>query len=225
MKNLLLTLFIAISINSFGQNWTDFHVDSMLTLKLPDNYKIRHTLGIKVISAEIKNAMISVSMIQNTGEKALRFEDGKKLLEGYDGFKNGYISSRHGKLIKEQIIKKCGLKMLRFSFHAEVNGEQQIWHSIAAFVNDKIYVVSFAELESLSKEMTETREMVFSSITFPPGLGLNNQLGEKSSYDRAYNVGVLIGEVIGVMIMGFPIVLIVWLIIRWVKKRVNTQPL
>src|SRR5688500_14276286 len=96
MKNILLTLFIAISINSFAQDWTDFQVDSVLTLKLPDNYQISDTLGIKVISAHIENATISVAILQNAGENALDIKDEKELLKWYEGFKKGYLKTNHG---------------------------------------------------------------------------------------------------------------------------------
>jgi hypothetical protein len=220
MKNILLTLFIAISINSFAQDWTDYQVDSVLTLKLPDNYNIYDTLGIKVISAAIENAMITVSILQNTGENAFGIKDEKELLAGYEGFKKGYIKSNHGQLIKDQIIEAGGLKMILFSFHTEVEGEKQVRHCIAVIVNKKTYAISFTEVESLSDKMAKTREIVFSSIKFSPGLGLNNQLSTKGSDERAYNQGLLLGKIT----VGLLIALAIWLSTRRKKKKANAQP-
>lgn len=220
MKNILLTLFIAISINSFAQDWTDSQVDSVLTLKLPGNYKINDTLGIKVISAAIENAMISVAILQNASENAFDIKDEKELLERYESLKKGYIKSNHGQLIKDQIIEASGLKMIRFSFHAEIAGEKQVMHCIAVIVNDKTYAINFTEEESLSGEMAKTREMVLSSMKFPPSLGLNNQFSTKGADERAYNQGLLLGKIT----IGLVIALAVGLSIRRKKKKANPQP-
>jgi hypothetical protein len=220
MKNILLTLFVAISINSFAQDWTDYQVDSVLTLKLPDNYEINDTLGIKVISAAIENAMITVSMLQNTGENAWDVKDEKELLAGYQSFKKGYIKSNHGQLIKDEIIETGGLKMIRFSFHAETEGEKQVRHCITVIVNKKMYAISFIEVESLSGEMAKTREILFSSMKFSPGLGLNNQLNTKGADEKAYNQGLLLGKIT----VGLVIALVVWSSIRRKKKKANAQP-
>jgi hypothetical protein len=220
MKNILLTLFIAISINSFGQEWTDYQVDSVLTLKLPDNYKIIDTLGVKVITAAIENAVVSVSILQNAGENALSIKDEKELLRWYEGFKKGYIKTNHGQLIKDQIIEASGLKMIRFSFQAETAGEKQLRHCIAVIVNDKTYAINFTEVESLSGEMAKTRDLVFSSMKFSNGLGLNNQLSTKGSDERAYNQGLLLGKIT----VGLVIALVVGLSTRRKKKKANAQP-
>ena len=220
MKNILLTLFVAISINSFGQDWTDFQVDSVLTLKLPDNYQINDTLGIKVISAHIENATISVAILQNAAENALEIKAEKELLKWYEGFKKGYLKTNHGQLIKDQIIEASGLKMIRFSFHAETAGEKQVRHCIAVIINDKTYALNFTELESMSGEMAKTREMVLSSLKFAPGLGLNNQLSTKGADEKAYNQGLLLGKIT----IGLLITLAIGLSIRRKKKKANAQP-
>ena len=220
MKNILLTLFIAISINSFGQDWTDFQVDSVLTLKLPDNYKINDTLGVKVISAAIENAMITIAILQNAGENAFDIKNEKELLEEYESLKKGYIKSNHGQLIKDQIIESSGLKMIRFSFHAEIAGEKQVMHYIAVIVNDKTYAINFTEVESQSGEMAKSREMVLSSMKFAPGLRLNNQLSTKGADEKAYNQGLLLGKIT----IGLVIALVVGLSIRSKKKKANAQP-
>ena len=220
MKNILLTLFIAISINTFGQDWTDYQVDSVLTLKLPDNFKIIDTLGVKVISAAIENAIVSVSILQNAGENTWGIKDEKELLKGYESFKKGYIKSNHGQLIKDQIIEASGLKMIRFSFHAEVEGEKQIRHCLAVIANDKTYAINFTEVESLYEEMAKTREMVFSSMKFSPGLGLANQLSTKGPDEKAYNQGLLLGKITVGLLIG----LVVWLSTRRKKKKAIAQP-
>jgi hypothetical protein len=196
-----------------------FRWDSLLTLKLPDNYKINDTLGIKVINAAIENATISVGILQNAGENALDIKDEKELLEWYQGFKKGYIKTNHGQLIKEQIIEANGLKMIQFSLHAETAGQKQVRHCIAVIVNDKTYALNFTEVESLSGEMAKTREMVFSSMKFAPGLGQNNQLSTKGADERAYNQGLLLGKTT----VGLVIALVVGLSIRRKKKKANAQ--
>jgi hypothetical protein len=68
--------------------------------------------------------------------------------------------------------------------------------------------------------MAKTREMVFSSMKFFPGLGLNNQLSTKGSDERAYNQGLLLGKIT----IGLLIGLAVWLSTRRKKKKANAQP-
>ncbi|MBO9202548.1 MULTISPECIES: hypothetical protein [Niastella] len=210
MKNILLTLFIAISINSFGQEWTDLKVDSVLTLKLPDNYHIYDTLGIKVFTGILENAVVSVSI----GENVKTVKDEKLLLVWYNSFKESSVKANHGQLIKDQIIEAGGLKMIRFSFHMEKDGEKKVKHSIVAVVNNKFYTISFTEAESPSGEMEKTREKFFSSMKFPPGLGLNNQLSAKDRDEMAYNQGELLGKITVGLLIG----LAVWFSTRRKKK-------
>lgn len=219
MKNILLAIFTAISISSFGQVWTNYQVDSMLTLMIPGSYKVRDTLGQRVITAEIDNGLILVSMLPNAGETSMNVESEEDLLKMYKGFTNGYIKSQQGQLIKEEIIDKSGLKMVRFSFRAEMGGEKQIWYCESVFVNEKMYSINFGEAEPLTNEMAALREKLFLSLRFSSKPGLKNQMSYKPENDKEYNQGLLLGKIT----IGLLIGLAIWVSIKRNKKRVSAK--
>ncbi|OQP59425.1 hypothetical protein A3860_37855 [Niastella vici] len=221
MKNILLVIFSAISINSFGQAWTDYKVDSNLTLMIPGNYKAQDTSGQRVIKAEIDNGLILISILANSGELSMNVESEEELLKVYKGFEKGYVNSQHGQLIKDEIIENSGLKMIRFSFRAAMSGEKQIRHCTAVFVNDKMYSINFLEVESLTNEMAEQREKLFSSLKFSPNLGRKNQMSYKQENDKAYNQGLLLGKITIALIIGLG----VWVSSRRKKKKVFAKPI
>jgi len=220
MKNIFLVIFSAISINSFGQAWVDCKVDSNLTLMMPDNYKIQDTLGQRVIKAGIDNGLILISILENSGELSMNVESEAQLLKVYKGYENGYVKSQHGQLIKEEIIENSGLKMIRFSVSTAMGGEKQIRHCTAVFVNDKMYSINFWEVESLTNEMAKLREKLFSSLKFSPKIGRNNQMTYKQENDRAYNQGLLLGNITMVVIVGLGI----WFSTRRKKKKAFPKP-
>lgn len=217
MKKILLTIFIAITISSFGQNWTNYQVDSILTLTIPENYKVTDTLGQRIITARIDNGMIQVFALANEGEIATNVKNEGELIRFYKGFTKGYINSQHGQAIKDEIVENSGLKMIRFSYKASMNGELQIRHCLSVFVNEKMYAVNFWEIESMTNDMSAPRERLFSSLKFPPNLGLKNQMTNKGEEERAVKQGELIGKI---TIFGLIIGLAIWQTIKAKKKRV-----
>jgi len=219
MKNILLAIFTAISINSFGQDWTNYQVDSTLTLTIPDNYKARDTMGQRVITAEIDNGLILISSLPNAGEVAMNVESEEQLLKVYKGLVTGYINRQHGQLIKEEIIENSGLKMIRFSYKTAMAGEKQIRHCLSVFVNEKMYSVNFWEVESLTNELAKQREKLFSSLRFSSKVGLKNQMSYKPENDKEYNQGLLLGKITMALIIG----VIFWFSRRGKKKRADAK--
>jgi hypothetical protein len=219
MKNILLAIFSAISISSFGQVWTNYQVDSMLTLMIPDSYKVRDTLGQRVVTAVIDNGLILVSMLPNAGETSMNVESEEDLLKMYKGFTKGYIKSQQGQLIKEEIIDKSGLKMVRFSFRTEMGGEKQIRHCESVFVNEKMYSINFWEAETQTNEMAALREKLFLSLRFSSKPGLKNQMSYKPENDKEYNQGVLLEKITIALLIG----LAIWVSIKRNKKRVSAK--
>jgi hypothetical protein len=215
MKNILLAIFSAISISSFGQVWTDYQADSMLTLMIPDSFKVRDTLGQRVITAEIANGLILVSIRPNSGETSMNVESEEDLLKMYKGF----IKSQQGQLIKEEIIDKSGLKMVRFSFRTEMGGEKQIRHCESVLINEKMYSINFWEVESLTNEMAALREKLFLSLRFSSKAGLKNQMSYKPENDKEYNQGLLLGKITIALLIG----LAIWFSRRGKNKKVSAK--
>ena len=85
------------------------------------------------------------------------------------------------------------------------------------FVNEKMYSVNFWEVESMTNDMSATREKLFSSLKFPPNLGLKNQMTNKAEEGREVKQGELIGQI---TIFGLIIGLTIWFTKRAKKKRV-----
>jgi hypothetical protein len=97
--------------------------------------------------------------------------------------------------------------------------ERQIRHCIVVFVNEKTYSINFWEVESLTNEMADIREKLFSSLKFPMNLGLNNQKSYSIEGTRSYNVGYLVGQILG---FGLMIGLVI-VVVRWVSKKVKKK--
>lgn len=211
MKNFLLAISIAISINSFGQTWTDVQVDSLLTINLPDNYKTMDTLGQRMTSAKTDHGMIIISILPIAGQTTNTIQSEDELIKSYKEIEKGGIDEQQGQLIKDEIFENSGLKMIRFSCKASPNGERQIRHCVLAFVNEKFYSVIFAEVESRTNETSAAREKLFSSMRFAPNLGLKNQMSDKSKETKEEAQGRLLGYItIFALIAG---------IVLWPKRK------
>jgi len=211
MKKLLLIVVTAISITSFGQTWTDHPVDSLLTVLLPDNYKITDTMGQQVITARIENGLILISSLANAEQYSVNIKSEGELKSYYKKFEQGYTETQHGQDVKDEMIEVSGLKAIRFTFTKIMNGEKQMRYCVAVFVKDKTYAINFWEPASMSNEMTATREKLFSSMKFAPGLGPKDQMTDKRKVDVPKNIGYLFGKLV---LFG----LIIWLIVRLAKR-------
>ena len=104
MNKVLLTILTLISINSFGQQWSEYQVDSTLTLMLPDNYEVRDTLGQRVVTSRVDNGIIIISILPNGGQTAINVQSEQELIKSYKDMRQGIINSQSGQLIKEEIM-------------------------------------------------------------------------------------------------------------------------
>jgi len=139
MNRISTTILILISINSFGQQWTDYKIDSNLTVQIPENFEVMDTLGQHIIRARVDNALIMIQRIPNKGEQVTNIQDKSDLIENYKGFQNGIIESQKGKLKNQEIIEKDGLQLIRFSYYATMGEEKQIRHCLGVFINESWY--------------------------------------------------------------------------------------
>jgi hypothetical protein len=222
MRKILITILTLTTINAFGQQWADYSVDSTLTLLIPNNYQIVDTLGQRVITAQIDNGVILVSVLSNKGQTAFNVQNEKELIDAYNEFQKGMIDSHKGQLIKKEIVEKSGLKLTRFSYSVTIGSERQIRHCMAIFVNEKTYAINFWELESMTNEMKTEREKLFSSLKLPTGLELQNQMSYSIEGSRAYHLGHLFGQVfIYVLMLGLFISFIIWVSKKVSRKSTN----
>jgi len=218
MKRVFLVVFTIISMHAFAQNWTDYRIDSTVSLMLPDNYKVIDTLGQRLITAQVENGLIILGIQPNVGKNTFHIENDDDLIKAYKGFEKGYIGELNGQLVTEEIIETSGLKMTRFLYRAAVQDEQQLRHCLTVFVNEKMYSFDFWEPESMTKEAEADRNKLFSSLKFIPNLGPNNQITNKANEDRAYNQGLLMGKITALVLV---VVVVLWSVRRGKKKKAN----
>jgi len=224
MNGLLIAILTIISISSFGQQWTAYRVDSVLTVTIPDNYQVRDTLGQRAITARIDNGLVLISVHPNTGQTAICVQNEKELIDFYKKMREGFIRSQSGQFIEEKIIDNGGLKLIRFSFHATMGEEKQIRHCVSVFVNERTYTINFWEVESLTNEMTADRDKLFSSLKFPENIGLKNQMSFSIGGASSYNIGYLVGIILGYgLTIGLLVALVWWISKRGKKKSANAQ--
>ncbi len=215
-KSLLLASIFA-STTCFGQQWIDHQVDSLLTVSVPDNFEVVTTQPL-VIKGQVDYALIMVSVLENKGELSINLQDEDDLTDGYTGFVKGMINAQRGELIADEIVNIDGLKVLKFSFKTSMGGEAQIRHCQALFLSGKVYAFNFWELESMTTEMTSTRKTFFESIEFLPSLSMEDQFTHSLESSNAYNVGFIVGYVLGAFLVIAVIVLVIFGIVKLVKK-------
>ncbi|MCR9016072.1 hypothetical protein [Aquiflexum gelatinilyticum] len=222
MRNILLIILSLVTINSFGQQWIEFQVDPSLTITIPENYELTDTLGQKGVIAQIDNGLILLTVMQNKGKTKLNIQNENDLIEAYKGIQRGVTRSQNGQLIKEEILDKEALKILRFSISAIMENERQIRHFLIVFLNDNIYMLNFWELESMSNEMSEIREKLFSSIKFPSTATMEDQKSQVVQGSTSYNISYLIGQIIGyLLILGLIVLFIMYFVKRLKRKKIR----
>jgi hypothetical protein len=223
MKKILPLLFTLLTINASGQKWAYHKVDENLTVYIPKNFEITDTLGQHIIKAPIDNALIMVQRVPNEGEGLTSVEDKDELIANYKGFQNGFVKSHQGELISQEMVEKGSLLMTQFRYHASINKEKQIRHCLVIFLNKNWYIIQFWEVESMTDELTSKREMLFSSIKFPHGQTLKNQLDNRVKISLAYRTGVLAGQYLGYLAMFSAFVLLLVWISKRIKRRSSSQ--
>lgn len=223
-KKILMISFTLLAINCLGQKWTDYEIDDNLTVHIPENYEVMDTLGQLIIRAQIDNALIMIQRIPNEGEGATNIQNKDELIDNYEGFQNGFIESQNGKLMNQQSVERDGLQLTKFKYYATMGEEKQIRYCLAIFVNEYWYAIQFWGVEAMSDQLTKDREMLFSSIRFPPGQSLKNQLSNSIEGSRSYNIGFLIGKALGYILMfGIIVSLIIWISKKRGRKTKNAQ--
>lgn len=224
MNRVLIIILTAISISSFGQEWSEYKVDENLTVYIPDRFEVMDTLGQHIVRAQIDNALIMIQRISNKGEQVTNIQDKNELIENYRGFQKGIIESQKGKLKNQEIIEKDGLQLIQFSYYATMGKEKQIRHCLVVFINENWYAVQFWEVETMTDVLTEEREKLFSSVKLPAGQSLKNQLSNSIEGSRSYNLGVVMGETLGyILIFGIVASLVIWISKKVKKKSTNAR--
>lgn len=222
MKKILLLGFTILSIQCFGQEWTDYKIDDNLTVQIPENFEVIDTLGQTIIKALIDNALIMVQRIPNKGEGATNIQNKEELLENYTGFQEGFVESQDGELISQQSVEQDGLQLTKFEFYANMGEERHIRRCLTVFLNDYWYTIQFWEVEAMSDELTKEREMLFSSLRFKAGLSLDNQMSDSVEGSRAYRFGYIFGKAIGyIFIVAIILAVIIW--ISKMSRRKSTE--
>lgn len=219
MHKILLAILIFISINSIGQQWSDYKFDGNLTVQIPEKFEIMDTLGQHIVRAQIDNALVMIQRIPNKGDHATDIRDKNELHDNYKGFQNGFIGSQEGKIKDHEIIEKDGLQLIQFSYYATMGEEKQLRHCMTVFVNENWYAIQFWEVESMTDELTKDREQLFSSIKFPAGMGLKNQMSNSIGRSTSYNLGYFIGKNLGYILM----MMIVVSTVVWISRKVKRQ--
>lgn len=195
MRNILLILAF-LTVKCFGQEWKTYPFDHNLSVDIPENFDIIDTLGQHIVRAQIDNALIMVQRLPGTAETTTTISDKAELIKYYKGFQEGLVRSHEGKLIKQNFEERDGLHTTQFSYRAAMGDEEHIRYCFAIFLNENWYSVHFWEIAGLTDELQTDRDKLFSSIRFPPGQTLENQLTGTPEYRLGYKVGKVLAYVI-----------------------------
>lgn len=201
MKQFLVLLFSAVTFATFAQDWREYIIDDNLTLSLPENYTITDTMSQRVIMAQTDHGFILVTRMKNDGQNEFSIRDEAALIKRYREFRKGLMKSTKGKVIREEVFEKDGLKYWKFSYTAPWGDvEKQVRHSMILFLNQHIYTFSIWEQSGDEEKLTAIREKLFSSVKVPDNATLKNQLyltkNDSGGNSEAYRTGELFGTAV-----------------------------
>jgi hypothetical protein len=221
MKKLtIIILLILFSAEVKAQQWNEFKMDSVLTVLLPEDYKVMDTLGQHLVRAAVENGIIILSVLTHEGKMAISMRDAGELITYYRDMSQGLIHAQGGELMSDTIVEKNGLKLIQFSFRALSGEERQLRHCVAAFVKNKTYVLSFWELESMTNEMSEVRQTVLGSFQLNENvLPSDQQPVDKMERSLSYRIGYRIGQLIAPFTLLGVIIILVILIRKKMKRK------
>lgn len=216
MKIFLLCFILLVSLNCFAQGWETFKFDDNLTVSFPDNYEEVDTMGQHVVRALIDNALVMIQRLPNTGSTATNIASKDELIKQYKGFQEGVVgASENGSLIDQTYEDVGGLHVTKFSLNATMQEEMQVRHYYVAFFNENWYAVQMWEVADYSEDLEEQREEFFSSVQFPAGMSIENQMSSVTEGSAAYKMGHKMGK-----ILFFPMLIGVLVLIAFVLTRV-----
>lgn len=216
MKIIIAGLFSLMTLTSFAQEWTTFKFDDNLTVSFPDNYEEVDTMGQHVVRALIDNALVMIQRLPNTGSTATNIASKDELIKQYKGFQEGVVgASENGSLIDQTYEDVGGLHVTKFSLNATMQEELQVRHYYVAFLNENWYAVQMWEVADYSEDLAEQREDFFSSIQFPAGISIKNQMSSVTEGSAGYKRGYAIGK-----ILFYPMLIGVLVLIAFVLTRV-----
>jgi hypothetical protein len=218
MKGIILSILILVTTNCFAQNWIEYRIDSTVTLTLPEQYRVVDTMRQHMIISPIENGMVMLTMIDISDDSSVNVRNEAELLRSYDDFQRGVINSSPGTLIEEDVIEKSGLKLKQFSFRVVAPDGVQTRYCEVVLVNHKIYGLFFWELESMSDQMREAREKLFSSWVFPTGLTLEDQMSFYQEDTVLFKAGHFIGYNLGVLLIVGGVTAVIVLIVRIIRR-------
>lgn len=221
MKQLFLFFLVFLSTTCFSQNWKEYIIDDNLTLTFPENYTITDTMNQKVIMAQLDYGLVMVTAMENKDQYEITITDENDLRDEYKALRKGMLRQAKGKLIAEGPQKKDGLVFWNFTYSARMGETKQTRYCQILLLNKHIYTVNFWQSAEKSHEMAPLRGKLFSSVTVPKGLNIQNQLNvidDKTASDR---VGKLIGNLAVKLLFGTILILLVVWIWRKVKNKQN----
>ena len=158
MRRIFLLLVILLCNTCFGQNWTVLKIDSNLSMRLPPYRNLIDTvyyLGItemRSVVAFIDSGRVGFAKGPYVKE-AEPIKNEKKLLEFYDGVKEGLMKTSKGKLLLDTIIEIAGLKMQRLKIGLLLNGRPYTMEYIGFLLNSNKYSISVMEDDFKKKKL------------------------------------------------------------------------
>ena len=220
MKQPFFIFLTFLANQGFGQNTIEYKVDSNLSVRLPDTYEIRDTLGLRIVFVTFDSGYTVVVKTPTTGKYKVEISTEKDLLEYYDGVRQGVINSTKGNLIGEAVIEKDNLKLKRFSIKATKGEDIYYVENISLLLNNNSYLIQEWVVEP-TKVGLKKRNDLLSLIILPNHFNLENQLTGKVGNITGFEIGYLIGQGLGYAALIGGVIFIVVYFQR--KKRLKNK--
>jgi hypothetical protein len=212
----LFLLFLLFNLKGLAQEWVNYDLDSVITLDMPSGYTVQDTIGHKVVTGHIPNAMVVIDYFPVSEKDQRTIRDRTSLREMYSGFGRGIVEETKGELVDLKFAEQNGLMLMQYSFKAVYGEEHQVKHCIAAYIKGKVYSVLFIELISKSRELTPARTKFFNSIKLNKNLKPEDQV-DPMRKNIFFKLGYALGGLAVLLVLGLIVLGIVFLIKRQVK--------
>lgn len=226
MRTTLLFIFgILIGFIHAQENWTQYKLDSNLTVEIPENYVIKDTLDKKTVEARTESANIYIVRLYvgDKNDSNTPILDQDDLIKYYKKLCKGALTELKSNDYKINIHMMDSLLAVYLDCNMTVENQNQTRYMEFIRIHNMVYAVIFAEVQGSTELNKPTREKLFNSIIFRTNLKLTDQFNfaEQHKQSNAYKAGFIAGKLFfWLLIIGLPLSVVI-LIVALLKRKNN----
>ncbi|RYY34610.1 MAG: hypothetical protein EOP46_12855 [Sphingobacteriaceae bacterium] len=204
MKNTIATIFslIAVTISAYAQELKLVKVDDLVSVKLPENYQLKDTLGQKILSGNGDLGYMVVIKANNPKTKPLQKEkDLKKVFKEYISKVQG---QSNGSVLNQRDTTIGNLKATVFGLETNDANGAQIRDFAVIYTQEATYTFEYLYPTSRKDLIKDEHKAFFSSINASPELQRTDQyVNTASSSSPVGKIAIWGGGAIVLIMIGY----------------------